>query len=762
MTSIKIIGKINPPLRWTPVVGEATHLFLTSKSNQVTGPTYQDLVDGENSLLQEAMRVLGRCLPPDSPAGEETGLVIGYVQSGKTMSFETVISLARDNGYGLVIIFVGTKKNLQEQSEERLIKDLGINEEDFWAHFSTSQNIQVAQIKGKLASWQRNPARKKSVLITVLKQATHLENLDAILKKLQLKNVPTLIIDDESDQASLNTKMARIRSGKESSTATSTIYDWICKVRVNIPNHSYLQYTATPQALLLMAQTDLLNPNFAEIVTPGSNYTGGKSFFKENISLLENIPPTEVPSKDHEVKTIPKTLICAFKYFILVAAQHAIEKNLHRVNKTKFRDKNRSMMVHPAMETISHKQYKKWMDGAKRSLERFIEGNLKRNNMKDIEDYFSGEYSSLKITYPKLSPLIDLIYAISEDVLCDLYCVEVNGTPDAEKKVNWTSNPYWILVGGAKLDRGYTVEGLAVTYMPRPLGTSPSADTLQQRARFFGYKKDYIGLCRIFLQEDVKDAFCEYVEHEEFIRDILLKNRGEPLSQWRRDFILGGNLKPTRSNVIGRSTRRIDISKWLVPKKLHREKIAVKQNQQLLATIRDSWPENFGPLIDAGKLINSYLDITTNNQVLIDVPLRTVLKDFLLELKVKDPQDAEEHNAMLIALAAFLAEEPSLYVDVYFINKLKPQYRTRKQKKSESVASLEAPINQYFSNSTNSLNDKSFKSEGKISLQLRTFDLGTVVREPQSTDIKNVVWYAVHIPESLTKSIHIESRGEHV
>ena len=79
----------------------------------------------------------------------------------------------------------------------------------------------------------------------------------------------------------------------------------------------------------------------------------------------------------------------------------------------------------------------------------------------------------------------------------ELDIVEVNGTADARKKIHWKGMRYWILVGGAKLDRGYTVEGLCVTYMPRGLGTSPAADTLQQRARFFGYKKAYLGMCRV-------------------------------------------------------------------------------------------------------------------------------------------------------------------------------------------------------------------------------------------------------------------------
>ena len=100
-TSIEILKTLQPPLRWVPEKKDITEDFLRSKSNDPNGPSYEDLTDGMNSVLQEAQRILGRCLPPTEPSGRETGLVVGYVQSGKTLSFETVISLARDKGMDL-------------------------------------------------------------------------------------------------------------------------------------------------------------------------------------------------------------------------------------------------------------------------------------------------------------------------------------------------------------------------------------------------------------------------------------------------------------------------------------------------------------------------------------------------------------------------------------------------------------------------------------------------------------------------------------
>ncbi|WP_259279937.1 Z1 domain-containing protein [Enterobacter roggenkampii] len=77
--------------------------------------------------------------------------------------------------------------------------------------------------------------------------------------------------------------------------------------------------------------------------------------------------------------------------------------------------------------------------------------------------------------------------------------VEVNSRKNKTPAIDWQHNYGWILVGGIAVDRGFTVEGLTVTYMPRGVGVG-NADTIQQRARFFGYKKNYLGFCRVYLE----------------------------------------------------------------------------------------------------------------------------------------------------------------------------------------------------------------------------------------------------------------------
>lgn len=749
--SITVLSKIKPPLRWEPKEGVFTDEFLRSKSKDPNGPSFDDLTVGDDSVLREAQRILGRCLPPTEPAGAETGLVVGYVQSGKTMSFETVISLARDNGYGMVIVFAGTKTNLREQSEDRLKKDLGIDEGDNWYHFSNPTKSSIGQIYDKLEAWQKRPMVKKAVLVTVLKQVDHLDNLAAVLKKLALDKVPVLVIDDESDQAGLNNKAAKIRALRASADARSSTYDRICVVRDQLPHHSYLQYTATPQANLLLAQTDLLNPSFAELVTPGRAYTGGLAFFPDDRPLIVEIPAREVPGRTTVVTSAPKSLLSALRFYLLVCAQHAITK-------VRGKDRNRSMMVHPAMQTQSHKVYKAWMDKSIKTLTSYVEKQYAKLPA-EVESRFLPEYNSLKQTCPEIRPLPELIESMLNDVFGEMNCVEVNGTPDAQKKVDWRATPYWILVGGAKLDRGYTVEGLTTTYMPRPLGNTPAADTLQQRARFFGYKRPYLGLCRVFLQTDVEDAFVDYVKHEEFVRDALIKNRGKPLRFWRRDFILDSLLRPTRPDIIGIGARRISVKDWMVPGALQRDDGARQRNQALLATVEKEWGATYGPGMTTAELPDFKGVQTIAPTLLLNpVPLAVVLEEFFLQLEVRDATDAEEHSAILIGLAELLREKGNLPVDVFLINGLAAQYRTRDAGRGFPAGHLNAPINEYFSQSAGVVNDKSYYSTTRISLQLRRLNLGTRARDPSSADMHGVTWFALHVPRALSQDLHIEGR----
>ena len=253
------LGSLWLPLQGAEVRELVAHLDLGRESSE--------------RLVSEATSILGKCIPPQGPADSTTGLVLGYVQSGKTMSFTTVAALARDNGYPMVIVITGISNPLLDQSTRRLEQDLRLQDNRKWRLFRNPKVDDRQSIADVLAAWrdQRLPDhRRKTVLITVLKSTTNLRNLNRVLQQLDLRTTPVLVIDDEADQAGLNTRAAQ--------GAQSTTYQRLVTLRQNLPHHGYLQYTATPQAPLLINIIDVLSPRFAELLTPGDDYVGGDTF----------------------------------------------------------------------------------------------------------------------------------------------------------------------------------------------------------------------------------------------------------------------------------------------------------------------------------------------------------------------------------------------------------------------------------------------------------------------------------------------------
>jgi len=174
--------------------------------------------DSKETLANEAATILGKCIPPGGEADSTTGLVLGYVQSGKTLSFTAVGALARDNGYPMVIVITGIATNLLDQSRGRLEADLRLQTNRKWRLFLNPKPDQRQAVADVLRDWTNDRVpdhRRKTVLITVLKNGTHLRNLVALLGQLDLSRIPVLVIDDEADQAGLNTQAAR---GRQSTT----------------------------------------------------------------------------------------------------------------------------------------------------------------------------------------------------------------------------------------------------------------------------------------------------------------------------------------------------------------------------------------------------------------------------------------------------------------------------------------------------------------------------------------------------------------
>ena len=452
MTDSESLIKVEPAVsrdngKWAPVQGPAFTGMLTSNSSLSE--------EEKDQLTEETAWILGECINPSKSEEVNTGLVIGYVQSGKTLSFTSLSALARDNNYRLVILLAGTTNNLVEQSFSRLKEDLDIEGTRGWKLFSTQQKgfqkSELDRLTMELDRWRRGSPRARTVMIVSMKQHQHLENLSKLLTGVNLSDVPTLIIDDEGDQAGINTKAKQDEE--------STTYSRIVELRKLFPHHSYVLYTATPQAPLLISRIDSLSPDFGRVLTPGRKYVGGQEFFVDGASkYIELIPLSEVPDKNEPPRNPPESLLAALRHFFIGVAIGLLEED-------DLKGHNRSMMIHPAVPKDEHLMFKRWVRNIKDNWSIILQ-DKNHEDYADLTNAFRASTQDLFETYDTKFAFDDilpvLIEAIEETAIEELNTREKNRIPS----VDWKGDYSWILVGGIGLDRGFTVEGLTVSYMP--------------------------------------------------------------------------------------------------------------------------------------------------------------------------------------------------------------------------------------------------------------------------------------------------------
>lgn len=526
-------------------------------NNVVGGKFFNQFIDhqknhgisdaGAATLVNETCDILAHCNPHDAVNNTETThLVVGYVQSGKTMSFTALTALALDNNYRIVVYLAGTKNNLLSQTTKRLKKDLiDINTRNN-RNYKIHENPTFDELEDIIGHIQLSD--KPIILIPVLKQYKHIGNLARLFNtddfKQTMQNETVLIIDDEADQASLNS-YGRKNSQSDDDDKVSATYNAILKLRAVLPGNTFIQYTATPQANILISMRDLLSPKSHTLLTPGEGYIGGKQFFRDlfNGGLIMEIPQEQVfHKKINPLKSMPQSLKDALMLHTLAVA---IVVEYLQVESVPYL----SMMVHPDNTKQWNKVFKKWIDNEfkkwRKSLSKEEWDYDKISLYEDFERLFpsAAEFYAPEdnVTFNNIKPLI-------KNVINDKKVYLVNTDKDAQTEIDWNNHKMHILVGAEMLNRGFTVEKLATTYMPRYTTTATNADTIQQRCRFFGYKKDYIKSCRVFLPELSITNYCDYIDHEEELRSAL--STCHTLAEAERRILLSPRLRPTRQNVL--------------------------------------------------------------------------------------------------------------------------------------------------------------------------------------------------------------------
>jgi len=706
---------------WQPVVGKETVDLLS----------YLNLKQEEKDRLQvESVAVLSKCVHPKLPKNPETGLVIGYVQSGKTMSFTTVATLAKDNGYRMIIVITGVTTNLFEQSRDRLERDVTQGKVNRRWRFYQNPRPRNEELEGiaNAIDWDMTlPINShKTVLITVMKNARHLESLLQILESLSqrvdLRSVPTLIIDDEADQASLNNLVRR--------KSKSSIYARILALRDALPHHSFLQYTATPQAPLLISLIDVLSPNFAELLSPGISYTGGKTFFEKDFRLVKTIPLRDMPTKHKPLISPPESLIEALRIYFIGAAVEYL-RGAHE------RDSNRSMLVHPSKSTEEHGSYVQWVRQIKQHWEELLNFPDNDRDKKELLEDFLLSYQELQQTVDDILPFSQISLALRQAIK-ETQVTEANAKGGKTPQPNWKQDYSHIVVGGEVLNRGYTIQGLTVTYMPRGKGVG-NADTLQQRARWFGYKADYLGYCRVYLDSDTFDIYKAYVEHEENIRTQLSRHRneGKPLKEWKRAFFLDPSLRPTRQNVLEKEYVRGNYSnKWFTPVAPHDTPEGIIFNQALVNDFLgqlDLYP-------DKGHINRTEIQ---RHLYTSSISLRWVYELLLTQFQYSRPKDSYAYTGVLLQIERQLEKNTDATCTVYLISQGKP--RDRSVSKDDEIPQLFQGANP--SNTKVYAGDREIRAVSGLTIQIHI--LNVLEYNSKQVIAKGVPALALYIPKDM-------------
>ncbi|MBS7294344.1 MAG: Z1 domain-containing protein [Treponema sp.] len=479
--------------------------------------------DGISTIYSNAAKTLSYCPnPKNNSIQQETGIVIGKVQSGKTSNFISLISLAFDNGYDIAIVLGGTKKPLLKQNSDR-IKEYFHDVKDNVFVLNSNENadhLNEENIRGFLR-------REKKVIIVGLKSVKQINTIMQIFTNNTLKERPVLIIDDEGDEYSLNTK---VKQKKESST-----YSAILNFKNSLQRHCYVSVTATPQANLLISKIDELSPDFGVLVPPGNGYCGLDVFHSDDKYTI-TIPENEEPLIEVGIPASLKKSLAMF--FVACAIQ---SHRTHRKDKL-------SMLIHISQFKKDHElEYKKVQELIK-------EWVLKTSDKKDVS-YTSvceimkdahSEYAKGNVRdFPTFEEIEDeIIFAINNS-----HVHKINGDNTLNGEDDFYE--YNIYVGGTMLGRGLTIKGLCVTYITRTAKNASNVDTVQQRARWFGYKTKYLDLCRIFAVSKILNEFMDIRDHEEDLWQTIemTNSQGIEFKNMPRIFSLSDTLKPTRSSV---------------------------------------------------------------------------------------------------------------------------------------------------------------------------------------------------------------------
>ena len=472
-------------------------------------------------------------------------LLVGKVQSGKTSNLELFTALAFDNGFNLVIIYGGYDNTLLNQTTTRLKKTFDITDDsnyfdDSPVVFSSDDSAQLLTVDDEIIE-ELLDAHKPIFLIS-MKRPSAMNKVNNLLSRIDKTNLKAFIIDDEGDQASLNTK-------KHKAIDTSATYKAIVDMKNHLNDPLYLSVTATPQALIFLDEYSRLRPDSIRLIEPGIGYCGADAYHLYGSDAVEIIADED--QQDLCDGVLANSLSLAIKHYIIASA---IMYKRKRVTS--------EMIIHSHRNVSDH-------DTIYRMVEAHIQEFKHQVAYEDIEGLCvtKKEYQkaykylfndSIQITN-NFDELWDLI---CQNIIPKVYIILKNSAGQVTQATE-NFRKYKIYIGGDLLQRGVTFPSLVTTYFTRWAKDGGNMDTNLQRARWFGYREKWIDICKIFTSENISREFTNLSEIE---TDLWEQFNAIQSGEMQIDDILiradNTKQKPTRKNVASYTTVSFR-NKWI-------------------------------------------------------------------------------------------------------------------------------------------------------------------------------------------------------
>ena len=498
-----------------------------------------------DSVDSASNKIVGYMAPPGATTISTRGLVVGQVQSGKTTNFMAVIAKSADVGYRLVVVLSGIHNSLRLQTQDRLNEQLIDPVSTQW--FKLTGEHDFVDTIGNVNFLLADP--NKRVIAVVKKNPVRLAALNRWLdgaSKETMKVCPILVVDDESDQASVDVGTQERRS---------KIHSEIIHL-LEGHNHrngdrkaAYVGYTATPFAPLL------INPEFAEdlyprdfiidLEQPDGHYGAEVIFGREPVTpedaetphdgydmvrivpeddVLMVRPPTNRKDRQAWTPDVPKSLVLAIRWFVLATAAREVRRT---------GIPHSTMLIHTTVSVDGQERTRPPVEAVLQEFRSAIDRNdaaytseLRSQWHEESERLPSRELGQAPVPFEELEPYLPLVLGRMEVVIDNYRSYDRLHYPHV-KDFDDEARRYVIAIGGNTLSRGLTLEGLVTSYFVR---TASAYDTLLQMGRWFGYRRGYEDLPRLWMTDQLREWFVWLATVEYEIRLDIRRYRGEHMT----------------------------------------------------------------------------------------------------------------------------------------------------------------------------------------------------------------------------------------